>query len=100
MHGVVGIWTMDEGRRPQQVQVLKERILPSVAASPGFVAGIWTRDPVTGKAHSMVVFENEKAATAFKAAVEANAQNQTQAGVSPELLSLVEVTAAEFPHQP
>ncbi len=39
---------------------LRERIVPGVAAAPGFVTGYWTRKDDTGLA--MVVFDSEETA--------------------------------------
>lgn len=39
---------------------------PLVATRLGFVAGYWTRDPETGRAHITVVWESERAARNFK----------------------------------
>ena len=43
---------------------LRERVVPQVSQTPGFVAGYWTRKDTGGL--SMVVFESEDAATGFR----------------------------------
>ncbi len=39
---------------------LRERVVPGVSQSPGFVAGYWTRKDNTGL--SMIIFDSEDAA--------------------------------------
>ncbi len=43
---------------------LRERVVPQVSQTPGFVAGYWTRKETGGL--SMVVFESEDAANGFR----------------------------------
>ena len=43
---------------------LRERVVPQVSQTPGFVAGYWTRKETAGL--SMVVFESEDAANGFR----------------------------------
>ena len=43
-------------------KALKERVVPSVSGSPGFVAGYWTRSTDGSNGVSMLVFESEDAA--------------------------------------
>jgi hypothetical protein len=43
---------------------LRERVVPQVSQTPGFVAGYWTRKDTGGL--SMVVFESEDAANGFR----------------------------------
>lgn len=43
---------------------LRERVVPQVSQTPGFVAGYWTRKDTRGL--SMVVFESEDAANGFR----------------------------------
>lgn len=64
---------------------LKERIVPAVAGSPGFVTGYWTRKGNSGL--SMVVFETEEAATAM------SEQIRTPEGVSVSSVEVREVVA-------
>ncbi len=94
MYAVVGIWQRDEQQSEAQLQFLRERIVPNVGRSPGFVAGYWTHDHSTGKDHTMIVLDSEAAALAFKDGVEGNSRNQTAYGVTMELLTVVEVLAA------
>lgn len=94
MYAVVGIWQREEQQSEAQLQFLRERIVPNVRQSPGFVAGYWTHDHNTGKDHTLIVLDSEAAALAFKAGVEANSQNQAAHGVALELLTVVEVVAA------
>ena len=39
---------------------LRERVVPGVSQSPGFVAGYWVRDE--GEGNGVIVFESEEAA--------------------------------------
>src|SRR5437016_994038 len=94
MYAVVGIWTMDEARRGDQLAILTERIVPGVKASPGFVAGYWMADPASGKSHSTVVFVNEECARAFKATVEQGAQDAARSGVTNDTLIVASVAAS------
>lgn len=94
MYAVVGIWTMLEGLRAEQDQGLLAQIVPSTKAHPGFVSGVWMRDPETGKGHTTIVLADETSARAMKAAIEANRQAQARVGVTNDTLALVEVTAA------
>jgi hypothetical protein len=43
---------------------LRERVVPQVSQTPGFVAGYWTRKETGGL--SMIVFESEDAANGFR----------------------------------
>jgi hypothetical protein len=58
MHAVVVSVTLNEAERAQEE--LKNRIVPMVSQSPGFVAGYWTRSGTEGL--SMVIFDSEDAA--------------------------------------
>jgi hypothetical protein len=39
MYAVIGMWTIDPEKQEVQEHELRARIVPSVAASPGFVRG-------------------------------------------------------------
>ena len=93
MYAVVGIWALDPGRWEEQQRGLNEQIVHSVKRSPGFVTGYWMGDQATGTTYTTIVLEDEESAKRFKASVEANAANQKQAGVTPKLLTIVEVLA-------
>jgi hypothetical protein len=84
---------MDPARHEEQDQGLHELIIPAVRDHPGFVAGYWMRDPDTGKGHTTIVLENERAARAFKESVLGNTQNQAKAGITTDSLALVEMLA-------
>ena len=58
MHAVVIRVTITD--RESAIPELQEKVVPTVAQAPGFVAGYWTRKDDTGL--SMVVFESEEAA--------------------------------------
>lgn len=60
MHAVVVRVTIKD--REAAMEVLRDRVVPQVSQSPGFVHGYWTWKDDTGL--SMVVFESEDAATA------------------------------------
>lgn len=60
MHAVVVNVTIDEPEA--DLRELRERIVPQVSQSLGFVTGYWTRKGNTGL--SMIVFESEEAANA------------------------------------
>jgi hypothetical protein len=58
MHAVVVSVTINEPEKAEQE--LRDRVVPNVSQSPGFVAGYWTRSGDGGL--SMIVFESEDAA--------------------------------------
>jgi hypothetical protein len=60
VHAVVVRVTIKD--REAAMEVLRDRVVPQVSQSPGFVHGYWTWKDDTGL--SMVVFESEDAATA------------------------------------
>ena len=97
MHAVVGVWTSEAGQSEEQLRMLRERIVPNVRRSVGFVAGYWMRDPATGADHTMVVFDSEEAAREFRDSVKRNTRVQAQAGIRPALLAVVEVLAEAHP---
>ena len=44
------------------LKTLKERVVPAVSQSPGFVAGYWTWSDDKSNGQSMIVFDSEEAA--------------------------------------
>jgi hypothetical protein len=94
MHAVVGIWTLDEALREEQLRVLHEEVVPRTVGMPGFVCGHWTHDPETGKAHSMIIFSSSRAASNFKALVTTRSQAIARLGVTNDILSSVDVVAS------
>ena len=58
MHAVVVRVTINEPEKAEQE--LRDRVVPTVSQSPGFVAGYWTRSGDGGMA--MMIFESEDAA--------------------------------------
>ena len=92
MHAVVGVFDMDRALFAEQQRHLKERIVPMVAKSPGFVVGYWSYDHTTAKSHSYIVLESAEAATRFCEMVRGNTQ-QSAHGVRVESLATVEVLA-------
>jgi hypothetical protein len=87
------MWTMDEQMRASQDQELRERIVPSVSRSPGFVRGTWSREVAGDRSTSFIVFDDESSAREFMTAVRANAPRQRAAGVANDELLLVELVA-------
>lgn len=81
MYAVVGMWTMDPERQDAQEEELRERIVPSVSATPGFVRGTWSREIDGTRGTSLIVFDNEPSARDFIDSVRANAPRQRTAGV-------------------
>jgi hypothetical protein len=61
MHAVVVSVTI--GDPEAATAQLRERVVPQVSQTPGFVAGYWVRLP-GGQGRSIVVFESEEAAQA------------------------------------
>jgi heme-degrading monooxygenase HmoA len=59
MYGVVVNVTINDA--DASISELRERVVPAVSGSPGFVAGYWVRVSDT-KGTSVVVFESEQAA--------------------------------------
>lgn len=91
MYAVVGIWTMDPAQRQRQDAILRERIVPGVARSEGFIRGVWSRE-VEGDRHtSFITFADEQSARSFAEVVRSNAVAQSEAGVSNDDLFVVEV---------
>jgi hypothetical protein len=101
MHAVVGVWSMDESLSGARDRWLREEVVPMTRACPGFVAGYWTRDPETGRGHTFAVFAAQGFAADFKALVESRARESALAGLTQDVLALVEVdavVAADRPH--
>lgn len=92
MHALVGVFDMDRALFAQQQQFLKERIVPSVRQTPGFVAGYWSYDHATAKSYSYIVMEDETAAKRLVEMVRSNTA-QSSNGVKVESLATVEVLA-------
>jgi hypothetical protein len=84
---------MDPRKQPSQEQELRERIVPSVRASRGFVRGAWSREIGGDRSTSFIVFDDEASAREFMYAVRANTPRQSAAGVTNEELLLVELVA-------
>jgi hypothetical protein len=93
MHAVVGVFDMDRALFAEQEQHLKERIVPMVRQSPGFVAGYWSYDHAAAKSHSFIVLESEAVAVRFCEMVRKNVGEQNANGVKVESLTTVEVLA-------
>jgi hypothetical protein len=93
MHAVVGIWTVDDGRRDEQNRALRQEVVPLTMAQHGFVCGYWMHDPETGKSHTTIVFDDEASAGAFKTFVEGRTRAAAQIGVTADILAMVEVIA-------
>ena len=56
------------------LESLKERVVPMVTQSPGFVSGVWLA-PSDGKGHSVVVFQSEEDAQRMVDGLRANPEN-------------------------
>jgi hypothetical protein len=92
MHALVGIFDMDRALFAQQQQYLKERIVPAVRQTPGFVAGYWSYDHATSKSYSYIVLEDEAAVARLGEMVRSTTAQSTH-GVRVESLTCVEVLA-------
>lgn len=93
MYAVAGTWRMDASMREHQAQAL-QAIVAGVRQSPGFVRGFWSRDVDEPDVNlTFIVFETLQQATEFRAAVEANAPAQAEAGVARTGLRIAEVSA-------
>ena len=84
MHAVV--LRVNIGDPESSQEVLREQVVPQVAAAPGFVAGYWVR-VAENTGTSIVVFESEEAAGA------AREQIQLPPGVTIERAEVGEVVA-------
>jgi hypothetical protein len=78
MHAVVVKVTVNDDAASEQE--LRERVVPGVSQTPGFVAGYWTRKDNTGL--SMVVFESEEAA---------NGMSERMSSIVPDTVTLESV---------
>jgi hypothetical protein len=72
MHAVVIDVTVQDFE--PALQSLKERVVPMVTQSPGFVSGVWLA-PSDGKGHSVVVFQSEEDAQRMVEGLRANPVN-------------------------
>ena len=72
MHAVVADVTVHDFG--PALESLKERVVPMVTQSPGFVSGVWLA-PADGKGHSVVVFQSEEDAQRMVAGLRANPVN-------------------------
>jgi putative monooxygenase ydhR len=97
MYALVSVWTTAQGQLDEQLRGLHEQVVPRVTKLPGFVAGYWTRDPVTGKAHGLAVFENETEARRLKEFIQGDTKRAAEAGMTYDSLAIVEVLASATP---
>lgn len=58
MHGALVSVKIDPDQADAARSMLESQVVPTVKASPGFIAGYWT-EPTDGKGFSFVVFETE-----------------------------------------
>jgi hypothetical protein len=72
MHAVVIDVTVNDFE--PALQSLKERVVPMVSASPGFVSGVWL-EPSDRKGHSVVVFQSAQDAQQMVDQLRANPPN-------------------------
>lgn len=94
MFAVVGIWTLDEALRDEQLRALRDEIVPWTTQMPGFLYGYWTHDPETGKAHTMIVFSDSQAAHDYKAQVSRRSQAAARLGIISDILRTVDVVTS------
>ena len=94
MYALVSVWTVAEGRLDERRRGLHDQVVPRVSGLPGFVAGFWNRDPVTGKAHGLAVFENEAEARHLKEFIQGDTKRAAEAGMTYDSLAVVEVLAS------
>jgi hypothetical protein len=93
MHAIVSIWSADESRRAEQERALRTEVLPGTTALPGFAGGYWMRDAETGKVHTLVIFDTQSHALAYKEHVLRNARAAARVGVTADIVAVVEVSA-------
>jgi hypothetical protein len=93
-YAVVGRWTMDPSRADEQDRELRDVIVPLVQSYPGFVTGYWTRDPESGRTHTVIVLESRQAACDFKDMVESRQQHRAEFGVVNDFLVITDVIAS------
>ena len=72
------------------VKESRERVVPRISQSPGFVAGYWTRSEDGSNGRSMIVFESEEAARTAAERISANVPQ----GVTFESAEVREVVAS------
>ncbi len=85
---------MDLSRETEQREGLNRMIVPSVTASPGFVAGTWTLDRDRNESVVMVTFDSRSHAEAFVDNVRMNAPHQLMVGIELLDVRVVEVSAS------
>jgi hypothetical protein len=100
MYAVVGIWTLDEALRNEQLRMLRDEIVPGTARLPGFVRGYWTHDPETGRAHSIAIFESAHGVREFRALVDRSAAASARVGITNDVLRTVDVLATASQPRP
>jgi hypothetical protein len=93
-HATLATFRIDLSREMEQREGLNRMIVPSVRASPGFVAGCWTLDRAASESVVLVTFDSIEAAKAFADNVRANASNQTAVGIELLAIRIVEVAAS------
>lgn len=93
MYALVSLWQLDDARYEEQQAGLRERIIPFVRQSPGFVEGYWTYNRSNGKSAGFTVLDTAEHAHDLKNAVESQAEDQHDAGVQLELIWIQEIMA-------
>ncbi len=93
-YAVVGRWTMDPSRADDQDRELRDVIVPLVQSHPGFVKEYWTRDPESGRTHTMFLLDSRQAACEFKDMVEGRQQHRAEFGVLNDFLVVTDVIAS------
>lgn len=91
MYAVIGRWMINPSRVEDLDRQLHDVVAPRVAACCGFVAGYWTRDPETGRAHTTVVWDSEQAARNFKELLDGQRRRAAELGVINDFLVVTEV---------
>lgn len=97
MYALVSVWSMTPGRLDDQLRELRDQVIPRVNRLPGFVVGYWNRDPVTGKAHGLAVFQNEADARHLKEFIQGDTKRTAEFGMTYDSLAVVEVLASATP---
>jgi hypothetical protein len=93
-HAALARFRMDPSRPAEQQRILEDVIVPGVMKAPGFVSGYWTVDRDAGESTVLVTFESAVDANSFATDVEANAPNQSRAGLDLLSIRIVEVVAS------
>ncbi len=93
MHALVSLWQLDEARFDELMEQLKQRIIPFVRQSPGFVEGYWTYDHANGKSGGFTVLDTADCALDLKNTVESQAETQSDPGVQLEMIRVQEIVA-------